>query len=155
ELEIELDERAVYSGKALRMLSTAPYDGSPFSQARKFALIFVPDEMDEAAGDVDTDPLTVEANVAAFVQLVKQMAPKVSEIRIQPAYEDDIEVHGHKSIEVDHRFSDLVSRLFQLVGSIEYGQVIDYSMPIELRLDSIHNLAHLKLDAGSRVDDIY
>ncbi|KAJ2505105.1 hypothetical protein IWW47_002200, partial [Coemansia sp. RSA 2052] len=137
------------------MLSTAPYDGSPFSQARKFALIFVPDEMDEAAGDVDTDPLTVEANVAAFVQLVKQMAPKVSEIRVQPAYEDDIEVHGHKSIEVDHRFSDLVSRLFQLVGSIEYGQVIDYSMPIELRLDSIHNLAHLKLDAGSRVDDIY
>ncbi|KAJ2570056.1 hypothetical protein GGH95_004250, partial [Coemansia sp. RSA 1836] len=81
ELEIELDERAVYSGKALRMLSTAPYDGSPFLQARKFALIFVPDEMDEAGEDIDTDPLTVEANVAAFVQRVKHMAPKASEIR--------------------------------------------------------------------------
>ncbi|KAJ2331258.1 hypothetical protein GGI00_003334 [Coemansia sp. RSA 2681] len=71
ELAIVLDKRAIYSGKALRMLSTAPYDGSPFLQARKLALMFVHDKMDEADGDVDTDPLTVEANVVAFVQRVK------------------------------------------------------------------------------------
>ncbi|KAJ2439029.1 hypothetical protein GGF42_008099, partial [Coemansia sp. RSA 2424] len=153
ELEIELDERAVYSGKALRMLSTAPYDGSPFLQARKLALIFVPDEMGKTDGAVDTDPLTAETNVAAFVQRVKQMAPKVSEIRVQPAYDGDMEIYERKTIKGDHRFSDLVSRLFQLVGIIEYGEVIDYSMPIELRLDNICNLVHMKLDSMARVGD--
>ncbi|KAJ2316401.1 hypothetical protein GGI00_007008, partial [Coemansia sp. RSA 2681] len=99
ELEIELDERAVYSGKALRMLSTAPYDGSPFLQARKFVLIFAPDEIDEADGGIGSDPLTVEANVAAFVQRVKHMAPKVSEIRVQPTCDGDMEIYERKSIE--------------------------------------------------------
>ncbi|KAJ2446273.1 hypothetical protein GGF42_005742 [Coemansia sp. RSA 2424] len=153
ELGIVLDKRAVYSGKALRMLSTEPYDGSPFLQARKLALIFVPDEMDETGEDIDTDPLTVETNVAAFVQRVKQMAPKVSEIRVQPAYDGDMEIYERKTIKGDHRFSDLVSRLFQLVSSIGYGLVNSYSLPIELRPDNICNLVHMKFDSMAWVDD--
>ncbi|KAJ2458687.1 hypothetical protein GGF42_001920 [Coemansia sp. RSA 2424] len=154
KLEIEIDEQAVYSDKALRMLSTAPYDGSPFLQARKLALIFIPDRMDETGEDVDTDPLTVETNVAAFVQRVKQMAPKVSEIRVQPACYGVMEDEVDSPRMVNRQFSNLVSRLFQLVGNIEYGDVDYDTVPIELRLDNICNLVHIKLYSVTRIYDI-
>ncbi|KAJ2606348.1 hypothetical protein GGF44_006580, partial [Coemansia sp. RSA 1694] len=54
---------------------------------------------------------------------------------------------------VDYRFRNFVSRLLQLVGSIEYGQVDYTSKPIELRQDNICYLVRIKLDSMARVDD--
>ncbi|KAJ2452868.1 hypothetical protein GGF42_003929 [Coemansia sp. RSA 2424] len=143
-LIIELDEWAIYSGKAVKMLSSAPYDGCAFPLVRKIALfIFMertseiydtddPDELSESDGSDyahDTDspsgtlnwhrikalfgrnsqhylcepdwvsemdgsdragmanaagPSDIQANVNAFLQRIKQMAPKLGEIDVQP-----------------------------------------------------------------------
>ncbi|KAJ2331259.1 hypothetical protein GGI00_003335 [Coemansia sp. RSA 2681] len=81
------------------------------------------------------------------------MAPKVSKIRVQSAYDDDTEDEADSSRMVNRQFSDLVSRFFQLVSSIGYGLVNSYSLPIELQLDNICNLVDIKLDSMARADD--
>ncbi|KAJ2741517.1 hypothetical protein GGI20_005132 [Coemansia sp. BCRC 34301] len=68
------------------------------------------------------------------------MAPAVSEIRVQPDCTAAI-----------RPFSDLVSRLFRLVGNIAYGCVEEDAMPVDLRLDMIRDLVHIKYD--SEVDE--
>ncbi|KAJ2461266.1 hypothetical protein GGI03_005078 [Coemansia sp. RSA 2337] len=85
-LEIKLDERTIYSGKALRMLSSAPYNGRVFPLARELLLTFLWDEFDgsgESGGYDDIDPLVDKANISAFVQRIRFMAPTVGVIRVQ------------------------------------------------------------------------
>ncbi|KAJ2873316.1 hypothetical protein H4R27_006595, partial [Coemansia aciculifera] len=82
--------RSVYSGKALEVVSRAPYDGCYFPLARKLAFIFVNDTKDRTDEDVRIDPLTARTNIGAFVERIKETAPLVSEIRVQPSNRDDM-----------------------------------------------------------------
>ncbi|KAJ2824789.1 hypothetical protein GGI24_003320, partial [Coemansia furcata] len=111
ELWFRLDLESVYNGKALQMLSAAPYEGCAFPLAHKLTLDLVIDlrgrynwesESDDTDGDEDSDSLESEnddgypaqkryiypqdtaANINAFAQRVKQMAPTVSEIDVTP-----------------------------------------------------------------------
>ncbi|KAJ2751680.1 hypothetical protein GGI19_004329 [Coemansia pectinata] len=70
----------IYSGKALQQLSSAPYDGCAFPLVRvlTFNIRFVDDYLSEDQ-NINSPPGT-EANILAFVQRVKEMAPRVHEI---------------------------------------------------------------------------
>ncbi|KAJ2461611.1 hypothetical protein GGF42_000083 [Coemansia sp. RSA 2424] len=196
-LIIELDEWAIYSGKAVKMLSSAPYDGCAFPLVRKIALfIFMdrtseiydtddPDESSESDGSDyahDTDspsgtlnrrrikalfgrnsqhylcdadwvsemdgsdragmanaagPSDIQANVSAFLQRIKQMAPKLGEIAVQPT------PFRYPPRSSSCYFGDLVSRLFQLTDRIAYSNSDTPSVSVELQQSWVCGLTHI------------
>ncbi|KAJ2579505.1 hypothetical protein GGH95_003068 [Coemansia sp. RSA 1836] len=137
ELEIELKEPDIYSGRALRMLSRAPYKGLDFPLVRKVAVVLVSDDMDDLHERRSPSPAKAAANIAAFVERIKQMAPRVDEIRVGPKDLDE-------APEVSNRlFGSLVSQLFQLASRIEYAHIDDLTIPSELQLSKINDLASI------------
>ncbi|KAJ1925744.1 hypothetical protein LPJ71_000067 [Coemansia sp. S17] len=137
DLTIYLDERSVYSGKALEVVSRAPYDGCSFPLVRKLTFLFGKDTADKADEDIWNDPALVEANIDAFVERIRQMAPLVSEIRVKAAESEDMPRIANR------HFSDLASRLYQLSYRVEYNYVSQAADLMRLRLDMISNLTHL------------
>ncbi|KAJ2807958.1 hypothetical protein H4S07_003494, partial [Coemansia furcata] len=136
ELEIELDERTVYSGRALESLTLTPYDGCAFPLVRKLALNLVAEELDDESEKADTDLSQADTNIGAFVERIKLMAPVVSDIRVQPQdlYPPDIN---------DHLVGSLASQLFQLVNRIDYDHNLGTTTPIWQHLDMIRDLTHI------------
>ncbi|KAJ2467184.1 hypothetical protein GGI03_001703 [Coemansia sp. RSA 2337] len=173
EVTVFLDERAVYSGEALGMVSCVPYEACSLPLARKIAFIFVTEKRgvndknagtdedtetdedigtDEDAGvdeDIGIDPLIVMANICAFRERVKQMAPLVSEIRIQPTDRKSM-----PSIYNPH-FSDLASRLYQLSYRIDYNYTSDTPDSVRLQLDPIFKLTHIRYTSDSSIGTAY
>ncbi|KAJ2770959.1 hypothetical protein GGI18_005124, partial [Coemansia linderi] len=82
DIAIDLDEQTVYSGKALSMLSQAPYSGCAFPLGRTLILALVLDE-DE---DSTTNQAVARVNIGALVQRIKQMAPNVAKIGVRPCH---------------------------------------------------------------------
>ncbi|KAJ2748388.1 hypothetical protein GGI19_006132 [Coemansia pectinata] len=137
ELEIELDERTVYSGRALEALSRAPYDGCSFPLVRKLAFTLVTEELSKVNEDVEINLSRAETDIRAFVERIKQLAPIVSEIRVQPK---DLCLPNIN----DHLVGYLASQLYQLVGRIDYDYQVGTTVPIWQNLDTIRNLTHIK-----------
>ncbi|KAJ2053234.1 hypothetical protein H4S04_000805, partial [Coemansia sp. S16] len=135
KLEIELDERAVYSGMALEALSRAPYDGCAFPLVRKIALSLAMEKLDDEDEGVEVDVSRAEANIREFVERIKQIAPTVSEIRVQLG---DFEPEPTDSL-----VGYLASQLYQSVGRIDYDYQIGTTAPIWQHLDTIRNLTHI------------
>ncbi|KAJ2790118.1 hypothetical protein GGI18_001998, partial [Coemansia linderi] len=138
ELEIELDERAIGSGKALDFLSGAPYDGCAFPLPFKLTLSLTaetPSDVDESA---EIALPTAEANIGAFVERVKQIVPAVRDIRVQPEDEYSPGIG-------DHLAGYLVAQLFQLVGRIDYNYGYRDGTATRLwkHLDAVCNLTHI------------
>ncbi|KAJ2508889.1 hypothetical protein IWW47_000355 [Coemansia sp. RSA 2052] len=122
QLCILVDERAVCSGEALELLRRAPYAGRAFPLVCTLTFVFVSDRMNKS---IVPDSLQAEANINAFAQRVKQMAPAASEIKVRPSHQE-----GFRGITL--RFGQLVSQLFQLVGRIDLDLSRERSAPIEL-----------------------
>ncbi|KAJ2252993.1 hypothetical protein GGI13_002955 [Coemansia sp. RSA 455] len=140
-LEIKLDEWAIYSGKALRMLSSAPYEGYVFPLARELLLTFLWDEFDgsgESDGYDDIDPLVDKANISAFVQRIRFIAPTVGGIRVQLGATSS-EDRGVAS----HYFGYLASQLYRLADSVEYHCRNDRNVIKEVQFDGICNLVSI------------
>ncbi|KAJ2810505.1 hypothetical protein H4S07_002635, partial [Coemansia furcata] len=143
DIAIFICDQAVYSGKALEVMSRAPYSGCAFPLARKISFYFVDEAM-----DVDENGRGFEANIGAFVERIKHMAPLVSEIRVQ--------ANNLNACAVFNRyFSDLASRLYRPAHRIDYAHVLDNGDPILLQLDMICNLTHISYTSKLRRDDAY
>ncbi|KAJ2067559.1 hypothetical protein GGI08_001317 [Coemansia sp. S2] len=142
ELEIGLDERTIYSGMALEVLSCAPYDGCSFPLVRKLDLVFIDHGMDD--DDMRANTLQAEANISAFVERIRQIAPLVSEIRVQPVMQGSGEQLEDLPRRDSYYFRQLVSRLFQLVGRIEYGDAVLSPISLESCLSKLCNIVHIK-----------
>ncbi|KAJ2884776.1 hypothetical protein H4R27_001843 [Coemansia aciculifera] len=79
-IRIKVDASAILEGKALKLLSTEPYDGCAFHWARKLIFDIVTDHSyDEDDGRLPPDTYD---NVLAFVQRIKEMAPRVGEVSL-------------------------------------------------------------------------
>ncbi|KAJ2833203.1 hypothetical protein FBU31_001945 [Coemansia sp. 'formosensis'] len=136
ELEIELDERTVYSGRALESLTLTPYDGCAFPLVRKLTLNLVAEELDDESKNADIDLSQAETNIGAFVERIKLMTPVVSDIRVQPQDLYPPEIN-------DHLVGSLASQLFQLVNRIDYDHNLGTTTPIWHHLDMIRDLTHI------------
>ncbi|KAJ2864940.1 hypothetical protein GGH94_002587 [Coemansia aciculifera] len=140
ELDIEIREDGVYTGKVLDMLSRSPYDGCVFPRVSSITFIFHSNEPNE---DIVADPLQFKANIRAFSQWVKAVAPKVKNIWVLPAS------LGRPPKIASCYFGDLVSQLLALVDRIEFGLYCQKIMPVVLHLDKLCDLVHLKFSSES------
>ncbi|KAJ2732684.1 hypothetical protein IW152_003649, partial [Coemansia sp. BCRC 34962] len=97
---------------------------------------------DEELGDVDEgveiDLPKAEANIDAFVERIKQISPAVRDIQVQLKDQCSPEIN-------DHIASYLASRLFQLVGRIDYdyGYRVGAATHLWQHLDTVCSLTHI------------
>ncbi|KAJ2831758.1 hypothetical protein GGI24_001473, partial [Coemansia furcata] len=75
------------------------------------------------------------------------MAPLVSSIRLEPGF---AYVPNESS---NPNLNDLVSQLFRLATHIDYASVDDSAVPVELQLEGIRDLVHIKYKIASNDDD--
>ncbi|KAJ2055986.1 hypothetical protein GGI17_006422 [Coemansia sp. S146] len=202
ELRVKLDIKSVYSGKALQLLSDAPYEGRSFPLVRKLIFNLTSDsdgnyyweplcenegyydsepvhdndrepesddlrdddrepESDdlrdddwEPESDDDDTPKThyvyspdTAANITAFVQRIKQMAPTVSEIDVTPVGDAE-RLLQRCNVHV----SDLVQQLFDIVERRTVITGGSESILICLDLEPIRDLVYMdcSLDTDSK-----
>ncbi|KAJ2065118.1 hypothetical protein GGI17_000529 [Coemansia sp. S146] len=111
EIQIRVYVSTIFEGKALELLSTEPYDGCAFRWARELSFDMVTDvDWDE---DYEHFPPDAEANIAAFVQRIKEMAPRVTQI-----YMDFSERKGQLVTRYSSYVYYLFSELFKLAKVI-------------------------------------
>ncbi|KAJ2812466.1 hypothetical protein H4S07_001381, partial [Coemansia furcata] len=130
ELRLVFDVESVYSGKALQILSAAPYEGCAFPLVREIIFEFTSEldycydselESDDADNNNDSEsesdgsnvsrdkhtyPRDITANITAFAQRIKKMAPALSEIDVTT------------SEDVDYLFMDNYRHIFHLAEDI-------------------------------------
>ncbi|KAJ2860451.1 hypothetical protein GGH94_005510 [Coemansia aciculifera] len=133
-LDVEIDEESIYSGKALKMLSRKPYNGCAFPLVCKIVFAIVTDK--------DLEGKRAKSNITKFVQRIKQMAPKVDDIWVRPA---DYNATCYESSPI---YGSLVSQLFQLAHRVQYGEAGEPVTSVDLELDGICNLVHIKCTTG-------
>ncbi|KAJ2334893.1 hypothetical protein GGI00_001635 [Coemansia sp. RSA 2681] len=164
EAQVELFEEDIYSGKALQLLTSATYGSRAFPLARKIVFHIIitggegeeyeTSEAEETGDSEQTDRVRlttickVGQSVSAFVQQIRQMAPMVSEISVLAN-----DPNGPRDISSLY-YSNVVSQLYRLATRIEYSYVDDISVPVELRLDEIRDLTHIKYASEASDDRI-
>ncbi|KAJ2869479.1 hypothetical protein GGH93_006151 [Coemansia aciculifera] len=164
-LVVELLANDIFSGKVSKFLSQAPYDGCAFPLVRKITFFVLMDNMfdnDEAhesawvnrmnelfelgednsadlldIEDRTTDPSEIEANISSFVRRVKDMAPEIDEIDVRLLSDTRPE-------RTNRHFEDLISRLFQLVGRVTYGDYDGYSAAVDLQMNPVGKLVYIE-----------
>ncbi|KAJ2826300.1 hypothetical protein FBU31_003483, partial [Coemansia sp. 'formosensis'] len=155
ELSFRVDVESVCSGKALQMLSASPYEGCAFPLVRKLTFDLIIDlqgrydwelESDDTDGDNDNDswesesdddypprkryiyPQDTTANINAFAQRVKQMAPTVSEMDVTP-YDEAEKLFERGSTHI----LNLAKELFRIVE--KHTVITRGSDPLVMYLD--------------------
>ncbi|KAJ2756340.1 hypothetical protein GGI19_000941 [Coemansia pectinata] len=117
KLEVTLDVWDIYSGKSLQQLSTTPYDNCAFPLVRTLIFNIRVYKQSEEEGDYDHSkedykipPPGAEANILAFVQRVKDMAPAASVVYL------DVRGIYYEPFEGDDPLViSLVSQLYRIV----------------------------------------
>ncbi|KAJ2886674.1 hypothetical protein H4R27_000463 [Coemansia aciculifera] len=166
ELDIVINRSDIFAGRSLDALSCTTFSGCAFPLARKLKFLFYISYEQKMASyngqkekqrnlvkskqpelqiqqyDAAASAAAVEANISAFVQRIKEMAPKVREIEVVggSAFVD-------QALDMEH-FVSLVARLFQLATRITYKFDED-TKPLDQRVDTITNLVNIDITADS------
>ncbi|KAJ2747482.1 hypothetical protein GGI20_000471 [Coemansia sp. BCRC 34301] len=115
-------EASFYSGHATKWLSQALVDGCVFPLVRVLTICIAPDKIDEVDRssvhylDGAIDPKTVDGNINACVQLVKEMMPMLNEVRLE--FERGLRLSGH----IRRYTNRLISQLFRLANRIDWSR---------------------------------
>ncbi|KAJ2909926.1 hypothetical protein GGI21_001386 [Coemansia aciculifera] len=132
-LTIAVDLRSIYSGNALQKLSTAPFEGCAFPLVREFSLFIYVN--DQSTGDYPPETL---ANIAAFVQRVKEMAPSVNKISM--AYTPEVEELLTRR---DPHLLDLAKQLYNAMDVTSVVIAFEDLSTHYIDWEHISNLAHI------------
>ncbi|KAJ2108183.1 hypothetical protein GGI16_001235 [Coemansia sp. S142-1] len=134
ELDIKLEPWIIFTGKALELLSSAPYDGQSFPRVRTLRLELATNRPRKRS---TVDSASIAANISEFVDRLRQMTPKASCIRFIGSHQS-----SHLPVAARPHFDRLVTRLYHHFRCI----VCLSNYPCEfasLQLDEIRNLVHL------------
>ncbi|KAJ2644380.1 hypothetical protein GGF44_000659 [Coemansia sp. RSA 1694] len=137
ELIIELDERGIYSGNILPILSHMPNVDRTFPQVRIITLLTI---MDDEPVSALSD---AEDNICTFMQRIKQLAPIARDIRVWPQDFD------RDPATASAHFGSLVTYLFQLGDRVEYLHYCETYLAMALLPDRISNLVRIKYSCRS------
>ncbi|KAJ2334931.1 hypothetical protein GGI00_001619, partial [Coemansia sp. RSA 2681] len=135
------DLPSIFSGKALQSLSREPFGDNLFPKTRvvKFELYWWEDDMDQQVGTADHRACT-EANICAFVQRIKQLAPMVNEIVVEPQYVPFVYDEYYTLL-----FSKLTSQIYQVASRTGYEAFGPYILMIP-QLETLPNLTRITYD---------
>ncbi|KAJ2460555.1 hypothetical protein GGF42_000763 [Coemansia sp. RSA 2424] len=135
---------SIYSGNALQRLSGAPYDGCAFPLVRQLTISLCLSSRQKQTlwsyppGGFVRYPPDTTANIAAFVQRVKQMAPNISEVDVL-SYSNAEELIKRRDIHI----VDLIQQLYDIV-KVKTAITHDCRLLVEyLDLEPIRNLVHV------------
>ncbi|KAJ2442339.1 hypothetical protein GGF42_006988, partial [Coemansia sp. RSA 2424] len=133
--------QSIFSGKALRLLSCESFGNDLFPKTRvvHFDLFLYEADIDQQVGAAFRLAYA-EANICAFVQRIKQLAPMVSEVIVKPQFEPFVPEEN-----TAHLFSNLISQLFQLASHAGYEAIGPY-IPMTPQLETLPNLARITYD---------
>ncbi|KAJ2742075.1 hypothetical protein GGI20_004738 [Coemansia sp. BCRC 34301] len=90
------------------------------------------------------DPRGIDANISAFVQLVKEIMPMLNEVRVEDLknfYTDDI-----------RRYADRMIHVFWLANRVEYTDTGLWVVPLVFEIDGICQLMHIKCKYMGKVE---
>ncbi|KAJ2896531.1 hypothetical protein IWW38_001996 [Coemansia aciculifera] len=132
KIRIRVDERGIYSGEALEVLTQAPFEVCAFPLARSLMFAF---GTDPVYNDMALDSLQIDTNIRLFAQRVKKISPAVKEIGV--VIEQDASDGSHPCL------GRLVSHLFQSVSRIVLDIRPVLIASVVLQLDWIRNLTHM------------
>ncbi|KAJ2641438.1 hypothetical protein GGF44_002122, partial [Coemansia sp. RSA 1694] len=155
ELDISLCFWSVYSGKEIQWLSGAPYDGCAFPLVRQLTIcLCVNEEQRLNAGSYSSDsldsyPPDTTANIAAFIQRVKQMAPDIRKVEVwsHPDAKELVRQHDIHAVDLMQQLYDIVKVKTAITHACHL--LVEY-----LDLEPIRNLAHVDhhiIDTSSRI----
>ncbi|KAJ2458277.1 hypothetical protein GGF42_002171 [Coemansia sp. RSA 2424] len=115
-LYLDLSIWSIYSGKALQWLSSVPYEGCTFPHVRQLTIgLYLDDEFKQLNENrpppsLDSYPPETAANIAAFVQRVKQVAPDIRKVDVW-AYSNAEDLIKRRDIHI----VDLIQQLYDIV----------------------------------------
>ncbi|KAJ2837693.1 hypothetical protein FBU31_001088 [Coemansia sp. 'formosensis'] len=155
EVRIQLSKQSVFYGDALKALAKMPCKDCAFPQARKLTFVFFVSHghglspHDVRIGQSEQQQLEyeaaetakVEANLGAFIEQIKQMAPMVREIEV----ENRDTYYRYPETEY---FGALLVRLVKLTSRIMY-RIRDEAGSVELLADDISDLVHIDVESRS------
>ncbi|KAJ2686093.1 hypothetical protein IWW39_003873 [Coemansia spiralis] len=145
KLFISLCVRDVYSGELLQRLSSPPYEGCAFPLVHDISFwVYSGDEL----GPTEEYPPNTAANIAAFVQRIKEMAPRVRDANVA----NDIELR-RLLWRKDAYIMDLARRLYDIIGRTSISYHVGQPIAI-LDLESASSLVHLKCNTHKQGDEI-
>ncbi|KAJ1884094.1 hypothetical protein LPJ71_009838, partial [Coemansia sp. S17] len=139
-LTVSVDVRDIYSGAALRVLSSEPYITRTFPMVRSISFLFsLPSATEQQAFIATTSP-DAESNIGAFVKRVKQIATKLDKIGII------LSPHDNEPPSPIQQLNDLVQQLCQQAVDIEY-EVSRQPVILDQRLNGLRNLVYVSFDS--------
>ncbi|KAJ2448072.1 hypothetical protein GGF42_005239, partial [Coemansia sp. RSA 2424] len=143
DLVINVVMPCISSGGALEMLTRAPYDNCVFPAVRSLTLNCSVDFLAHQE-DSAIDPAMASANTTAFLQRLRQIAPRARKLVVS-----DCNARGWPP-RIAHDFRVLVSELLPTVDHLEY-RVNKQDHHIVPTFDGVCNLVHIDyvLDVGS------
>ncbi|KAJ2116786.1 hypothetical protein IW146_001269 [Coemansia sp. RSA 922] len=124
----------VYSGIYRILLSRVQFDGCSFPLARTLEVCF---NINPDNKDVKPVPSNVEVNVSAFVQSIRQMAPRLNMVKLS----GDLDSRMQPYSTIPH-FDSLATQLVQLGSRIELSCGFKRTSHF-LQIDSIRHLTYL------------
>ncbi|KAJ2458866.1 hypothetical protein GGF42_001809 [Coemansia sp. RSA 2424] len=124
----------VFTGMALDQLSLEPYSGCSFPLVRTLGVRFHPKR--GLKKNLKISSATIEANIGAFMDRLRQMAPKVREVKII-----SYQKLNYPSNAAKLQFGSLVTQLHQLAKRMQLHNYANYFPAIQV--DSIRDLAYL------------
>ncbi|KAJ2337131.1 hypothetical protein GGI00_000431 [Coemansia sp. RSA 2681] len=158
KLDISLHLQSIFTGEALQLLSSAPYDGCAFPLVRALSIDINIVILGEANLDGSDDSLTGErnvycpdiaANITAFVSRLKEMAPASGKLNTTHT--------GSVGGLLEHRnanFMDLAQRLFSFDEKRAETAYYKDSLDCYVDLRPISDLAHIGYSIESESDAV-
>ncbi|KAJ1670587.1 hypothetical protein GGF38_001419 [Coemansia sp. RSA 25] len=150
ELGVSLGLWSIYTGQALRLLSSAPYEGCAFPLVRRISIDIAADDNDSdnywnrsvddyLTAKYKTYPPDTAANIAAFVLRLEEMMPASS--KVEMSHSNVVEKLLKRR---DTHLMDVAQRLFNIV---ETPTVLAYSrngLTTYLDLEPVDSLVRLE-----------
>ncbi|KAJ2746860.1 hypothetical protein GGI20_001013 [Coemansia sp. BCRC 34301] len=142
DLYMNTVEISFYSGEALEALSRTLVGSCVFPLVQNLTICIAADVSDDEDGPSvhglynAIDPGTVDANISAFVQRVKEMMPMLSKVRLEFKIGSHLPIRRHTG--------RLILQIFQLAGRIEYIDPAEEAVPFALEAGGTRQMTHIK-----------
>ncbi|KAJ2057791.1 hypothetical protein GGI17_005443 [Coemansia sp. S146] len=141
ELTINVDMLDVYSGAALKVLSSESYISCTFPMVRSIIFMFSDSSKSEEPTCIATISPDTESIISAFVQRIKQIAPMTKKINIR-----QLPYSRNGPQFPAQQFSSIVAQLSQHVIDIEY-ELYHRPATIDQQLNGLRNLAYCSFES--------